>query len=953
MSGDTILTDRERLIHYGGSIPARVKKARKEAKRTKDEVLDPETLDWSDEESDWLPKSPPKPEFKAHDRHLTDQPSITQPDFKKDDHKRSSAFRGDVVVPTRKIRGLLKREERVPKYASFRLPIPYLPSHMKESLGEDIVEHLWYEFLEYGADESELVKVSVLKKINLKMEKHLGYSLSIDKLKFKGLERNDFVDFHEVCAQLVLIAERANTTVKRPKLAEPKIALPACGIEYCQPGDEGLHPVGAHLPHVQAILEENQSKDAAADAKGGYEDRARTPVHKGEQRFDGKSERGEKSETEGSGGEEEEEKEDLEMKYYGLNVAYQNYKIDNKGVVRLKHVPMLMEKVGIPYDKSRYDSKQWDLRGEFMLRTTRELDEIAEKIRTDHDDDIGREEDPLYALPKWMETEFKPSEIMLFKHHFKSIDVDGGGDIDEHELQLLTESLGARISLQESIALIEVMDLDGGGTVSFDEFMMLMYKIQNNVIDLEGNLLAKSMIAAKAQLFIFEEIEENMVNPVPGSKVLNYGGEPVTCQILIEGPAGSLYEGSNMKLVVRFLDGYPYRLPEVYFETRLYHLNCLIQYDGQCSLPHIKYLWDSSWNIRKIIEHVIQLLIEPDINMVPVEYIRIVNLFLRERLEAAQTADNERRAEILLAKEEERAAEAERLALLAAQEEEDRLEEERRQQEVRIMSGEDDWEWADNLVEIEDMEKHDLNTIEDDEKRSYRLKAYKAEYESRLDTMTEDERQELAEKIDANEDPDWEEQERMRLEKEEKKRKWDEALALIFWEKENAEYESKFMAWEDRLAEDIRDEMHTMAGTDPLLLLLRELIGDKMDPADEGVTSDELMEKIGRVEQMHLTTIQMFIFEKARYASTVDMYKERFGKVFDPHAHEEEEEESKAGLESKAESKQSGVDGSSAADSKEYAAYLDERAQMKDDAILQAGNDDESESEDSREVEFD
>ena len=161
------------------------------------------------------------------------------------------------------------------------------------------------------------------------------------------------------------------------------------------------------------------------------------------------------------------------------------------------------------------------------------------------------------------------------------------------------------------------------------------------------------------------------------------------------------------------------------------------------------------------------------------------------------------------------------------------------------------------------------------------------------------------------------------------------------------------MAWEDRLAEDIRDEMHTMAGTDPLLLLLRELIGDKMDPADEGVTSDELMEKIGRVEQMHLTTIQMFIFEKARYASTVDMYKERFGKVFDPHAHEEEEEESKAGLESKAESKQSDVDGSSAADSKEYAAYLDEKVQMKDEAILQADNDDDSESEDSEEVEFD
>ena len=101
-----------------------------------------------------------------------------------------------------------------------------------------------------------------------------------------------------------------------------------------------------------------------------------------------------------------------------------------------------------------------------------------------------------------MENEFKPSEIM-FKHHFMSIDADGGGEIDEEELMTLTESLGAKVTLDEAKALIEVMDLDGGGTVSFDEFMMLMYKIQNNVIDLEGNLLA-SMIAAKSQLAIFE-----------------------------------------------------------------------------------------------------------------------------------------------------------------------------------------------------------------------------------------------------------------------------------------------------------------------------------------------------------------------------------------------------------------------------------------------------------------
>ena len=73
-------------------------------------------------------------------------------------------------------------------------------------------------------------------------------------------------------------------------LAEPKVALPACGIEYCQPGDEGLYPVGEHMPHVQAILEENQNKDDGADDKDSHQPRAIDA-----KRDDNKSEKGEEA----------------------------------------------------------------------------------------------------------------------------------------------------------------------------------------------------------------------------------------------------------------------------------------------------------------------------------------------------------------------------------------------------------------------------------------------------------------------------------------------------------------------------------------------------------------------------------------------------------------------------------------------------------------------------------
>ena len=147
-----------------------------------------------------------------------------------------------------------------------------------------------------------------------------------------------------------------------------------------------------------------------------------------------------------------------------------------------------------------------------------------------------------------------------------------------------------------------------------------------------------------------------------------------------------------------------------------------------------------------------------------------------------------------------------------------------------------------------------------------------------------------------------------------------------------------------------------MAGTDPLLLLLKTLIGnDDGSSAAQGATSDELMEKIGRVEQMHLTTIQMFMFERDRYEGVVSMYKERFGRTYDPNGEDGEEEQEEDDGESKADSKSVATAGG--AESKAGAvlteAELDaqrlaeEKQQAKDDAFFDAKGDSDSESEES------
>ena len=83
---DLVLSGRERLIYYGGRVPRKIREAKSTAKG---EPSDPDALDWSDEESDWLPKSPPKPEPKNYDSRLL-RPSTIHPDVKKDDHKRKA-----------------------------------------------------------------------------------------------------------------------------------------------------------------------------------------------------------------------------------------------------------------------------------------------------------------------------------------------------------------------------------------------------------------------------------------------------------------------------------------------------------------------------------------------------------------------------------------------------------------------------------------------------------------------------------------------------------------------------------------------------------------------------------------------------------------------------------------------------------------------------------------------
>ncbi len=162
-----------------------------------------------------------------------------------------------------------------------------------------------------------------------------------------------------------------------------------------------------------------------------------------------------------------------------LNIVYSTLKQDYHGRIRNKHVLEVMHRLNIPYDKTRLPKTFWDNHGEFYLHTMHELRDLIEKVRTDKDEKI----DPLkelfrYELPQWLREEFKASEILLYEHHFSLIDVDNGGSIDVDELQALIVAFGSKISREDAQNVLNEYDMDGGGTIDFVEFMVLVYKIQ-------------------------------------------------------------------------------------------------------------------------------------------------------------------------------------------------------------------------------------------------------------------------------------------------------------------------------------------------------------------------------------------------------------------------------------------------------------------------------------------
>lgn len=86
-----------------------------------------------------------------------------------------------------------------------------------------------------------------------------------------------------------------------------------------------------------------------------------------------------------------------------------------------------------------------------------------------------------FYLPKKLEQKFLRifdfGQMEDFKQYFSLLDLDNSGDLSAKEISLLLDAMGIQIHDKVLEDLIESVDVNGNGTVEFDEFCWMMYEL--------------------------------------------------------------------------------------------------------------------------------------------------------------------------------------------------------------------------------------------------------------------------------------------------------------------------------------------------------------------------------------------------------------------------------------------------------------------------------------------
>ena len=106
-----------------------------------------------------------------------------------------------------------------------------------------------------------------------------------------------------------------------------------------------------------------------------------------------------------------------------------------------------------------------------------------------------------------------------------------------------------------------------------------------------------------------KELSDLSKGGVPGVKVEPRGGNVLQWDAIIDGPAGTVYEGGHFKAELTFPPEYPMKPPGLKFATKIYHPN--VDKEGLVCIE-ILQKWAPSVMMKRVLEDLRHLMANPD-----------------------------------------------------------------------------------------------------------------------------------------------------------------------------------------------------------------------------------------------------------------------------------------------------------------------------------------------------